>query len=140
MADAIAGVLDCDRIAEAGAAFNQQAARMSGGGIVAAAPRFIEYGARATVLLVPGLFRVDLQPMQETLGLHVRALGPDPVRWEADPEAWDTYRRDSSEPMQFRGSVDFAGQPLGIEVRAIMITDTEAGGIYLSARAAIVPR
>jgi hypothetical protein len=131
-------VLDADRAAEAGAAFGQAATRPPWGGLVVASARFIEHGVRSTVLLVPGLFRADLSPTPETLGLQLRELSNHPTSWQAAPDTWDLLRRQASqEPIQLRGEFDLPGRRLQAELRLIMIGDSEAGGAYLCARAAV---
>ena len=85
-------VLDPGRAAAAGGAFGQLASAPPAGGLLLASSRLVEIGARATVLLAPGLFRLDLTPQEETLGVLTRPLTRDPVHWRADESAWDGYR------------------------------------------------
>ena len=54
--------------------------------------RLVEVGVRAPILLAPGLFRLDLTPQEETLGVLTRPLGPHPAHWRADQSTWDGYR------------------------------------------------
>ena len=42
---------------------------MAGGGLLISAARLVEFNCRAAILIAPGLFRFDLTPLQETLGL-----------------------------------------------------------------------
>ena len=58
-----------------GRALGQLAAALPGGGLLITASRLVEFGARAAILLAPGLFRLDLTPQEETLGLYPRPLG-----------------------------------------------------------------
>src|SRR5204863_6765660 len=58
----IAGLLSPDRAAAEGAGIGQLAAALPGGGLLISASRLVEFGARAAILLAPGLFRLDLTP------------------------------------------------------------------------------
>ena len=69
-------LLSPDRAAAEGAALGQLACELPGGGLLITASRLVEFGARATILLAPGLFRLDFTPQEETLGLYPRPLGP----------------------------------------------------------------
>ena len=103
-----------------------------------ASARFIEHGVRTTVALAPGLFRVDIYPSPESLGLHLRDLSGYRIGWQASTDAWDLLRRgDTHEPIIMVGELATAERHLMIELRLIMIGDLEAGGAYLCARAAI---
>ena len=133
-------LFDCDRIAEAGAAFNQSAGRPPWGGLVVNSARFVRFGVRATVLHVPDLFRLDLQPVQDTLGIQMRSLCESNIHWEAEPDSWDALRdSESTRASGFQGFVELPGVRLGIATRVINILDAEAGGSYLAARAAVGP-
>jgi hypothetical protein len=134
-------LLDADRAAEAGAVWGQAATRPPWGGLVVAAAGFVEYGVRATMLIVPGLFRIDLQPMRETLSVRLRELGPHPTTWQASADTWDSLRTaGSNDPMTIHGSFDVPGRPLAAEVHMVTIADVEAGGAYVVARAAVGDR
>ena len=76
-------LLSPDRAAAEGAALGQLACELPGGGLLITASRLVEFGARAAILLAPGLFRLDFTPQEETLGLYPRALGPWEVEWRA---------------------------------------------------------
>ena len=67
---AAAELLNPDRAAAEGAALGQLACELPGGGLLITASRLVEFGARAAILLAPGLFRLDLTPREETLGLY----------------------------------------------------------------------
>jgi hypothetical protein len=51
------------------------------GGLALSCAKPIEEGARAALLLAPGLFRVDVCPREDTLKLQVRSLGDGPCDW-----------------------------------------------------------
>ncbi len=130
-------VLDPDRAAAAGGAFGQLASAPPAGGLLLASSRLVEIGARATVLLAPGLFRLDLTPQEETLGVLTRPLTRDPVRWEADESAWDGYRDAAGGlvPLELRGRFELADGPLTVAVRVLSIADSAAGAVHFASRA-----
>src|SRR5262245_22139274 len=97
----VEALFDCERVAEAGAAFNQSAGRPAWGGLVVCSARYVEFGTRATVLHVPNLFRLDLQPVQDTLGVQLRSLAARNITWEAEPDSWDALR--DAEPTHASG-------------------------------------
>src|SRR5687767_2625303 len=105
-------LLDPERAAEAGASFGQLACRLPEGGLLISAARLVEFNFRATVLLAPGLFRLDLTPLQETLGVVPRALTPHPVHWRAQEDTWDGYREEAHAPMELRALFDLPEGPL----------------------------
>ena len=85
-------LLDPDRAAAAGAALGQLACALPDGGLLLSASRLVEFNVRAPILLAPGLFRLDLTPQEETLGVLTRPLSGHPVHWRADQSTWDGYR------------------------------------------------
>jgi hypothetical protein len=109
-------LLDPARAATAGAPHGQLASAMSGGALRLSCHKLIEDAARATILLVPGLLRLDVRPLEDSLQVFARALHPVPPRWElvdgtADEAATDEpYRREwrvdaPLEPHPVRGLV-----------------------------------
>ena len=56
------GLLDPRPAAEAGALHNQLATALPGGGLALSCHKLVEDAARCTVLLAPGLFRLDVSP------------------------------------------------------------------------------
>ena len=117
----MADLLDPDAAARAGAAIGQLATRLDGGGLLISASRLVEFNCRATILIAPGLFRFDLTPQQETLGLATRPLGDHALRWEAEEASWDSYRDQASRDA-----------PL-----VLSFTDRDAGAVHFVAKAEI---
>ena len=104
---AAAELLSPDRAAAEGAALGQLACALDDGGLLITASRLVEFGARAAILLAPGLFRLDLTPQEETLGLYPRVLGGWEVDWRAAEESWDGYRDPSGPaPIELHGTFD----------------------------------
>src|SRR5262249_34698000 len=113
LAPDVAALLDPARAVAEGAALGQLAARLPGGGLLITASRLVEFGARAAILLAPGLFRLDLTPQEETLGLYPRPLGPWEVEWRAGEDSWDGYRDPKGPaPIELAGTFAIPGGPL----------------------------
>jgi hypothetical protein len=132
-------LLDPDAAAQAGAAFGQLASRLPRGGLLISAARLVEFNCRAAILIAPGLFRFDLTPLQETLGVAPRPLGEHSLHWEAEESSWDAYREQSSReaPLELRGVVDIPDDPLLAWVHVLSFTDRDAGAVHFVAKAEI---
>ena len=135
----MADLLDPDAAARAGASFGQLATRLDGGGLLISSSRLIEFNCRATMLIAPGLFRFDLTPQQETLGMAPRPLGEHGLHWEAAESSWDAYRDPANReaPLELRGVVDIPDDPLLAWVHVLSFTDRDAGAVHFVAKAEI---
>ena len=133
----MADLLDPDRAAEAGAAIGQLASRLPNGGLLLSASRLVEINCRAAILIAPGLFRFDLTPQQETLGVAPRPLGEHGLHWEAEEASWDAYREQASRdaPLELRGVVDIRDDPILAWVHVLSFTDRDAAAVHFVAKA-----
>jgi hypothetical protein len=129
-------LLDPDRAAEAGAAIGQLASRLAGGGLLLSTSRLVEFNCRAAILIAPGLFRFDLTPQQETLGVAPRPLGEHSLHWEAEEASWDAYRQQKSReaPLELRGLVNVPDDPILAWVHILSFTDRDAGAVHFVAK------
>jgi len=135
---AAAELLSADRAASEGAALGQLACGLPGGGLLITASRLVEFGARAAILLAPGLFRLDLTPREETLGLYPRALCPWDVEWRAAEESWDGYRDPKGPaPIELAGRFDVPGDPLTAWVHVLSFTERDALATHFVAKCEI---
>jgi hypothetical protein len=135
-----AELLSPDRAVAEGAALGQLACALPGGGLLITASRLVEFGARAAILLAPGLFRLDLTPQEETLGLYPRALCPWEVEWRAGEESWDGYRDPSGPaPIELLGRFDVPGGPLRAWVHVLSFTERDALATHFVAKCEIRP-
>ena len=135
---AAAELLSPDRAVAEGAALGQLACALDGGGLLITASRLVEFGARAAILLAPGLFRLDLTPQEETLGLYPRVLGGWEVDWRAGEESWDGYRDPSGPaPIELLGIFEQAGLRAWIHV--LSFTERDALATHFVAKAEIRP-
>ena len=133
---AAAGPLDPDAAAEAGAAFGQRACALPDGGLLISSSRLVELNCRATVLLAPGVFRLDLTPQQETMGVVPRPLTPHPVHWRAQETTWDGYRDTAgAEPMELAGLFELPEGPLLAWLHVLSFVDRDAGAVHFVAKA-----
>jgi hypothetical protein len=129
-------VLDPGRAAAAGAAFGQLACALPGGGLMISAARLVEFDVRATILLAPGLFRLDLTPQEETLGVLTRPLTAHPVHWRADQSTWDGYRdAGGAAPLELHGLFGLPDGPLTCWLHILSFTDRDAAAVHFVAKA-----
>jgi hypothetical protein len=131
-------VLDPGRAASAGAAFGQLASALPAGGLLISASRLVELNVRATILLAPGLFRLDLTPQEETLGVLTRPLTSHPVHWRADQSTWDGYREaDRVAPFELHALFDLPDGPLTGWLHILSFNDRDAAAVHFVAKAEI---
>jgi len=130
--------LDPDAAARAGAAIGQLATELAGGGLLISTSRLVEFNCRAAILIAPGLFRLDLTPQQETLGVLPRPLGDHGIHWEAEEASWDAYRKQSrDDPLELRGLIDVPDDPMLAWVHVLSFTDRDAAAVHFVAKAEI---
>jgi hypothetical protein len=133
-------LLSPDRAVAEGAALGQLACELEGGGLLITASRLVEFGARATILLAPGLFRLDFTPQEETLGLYPRPLGPWEVEWRANEQTWDGYRDPSGPaPIELAGRFEVPGGALSAWIHVLSFTERDALATHFVAKAEIRP-
>jgi len=90
-------LLELGAAAAAGAAHGQLASPLSGGGIALSGHKVVEQGARALVLHLPGVLRIDVRPLEDGLQVIPRPLRDAPLAWEIDPAAMTDYGRTAEE-------------------------------------------
>ena len=131
-------LLSPDRAAAEGAALGQLACELPDGGLLITASRLVEFGARATILLAPALFRLDFTPQEETLGLYPRALGPWEVEWRANERTWDGYRDPKGPgPIELAGRFEVPGATLNAWIHVLSFTERDALATHFVAKAEI---
>jgi hypothetical protein len=127
-------LLNPDRAAADGAALGQLACELPDGGLLITASRLVEFGARATILLAPGLFRLDFTPQEETLGLYPKTLGPE-AEWHANEQTWDGYRDPKGPgPIELMGTFD---NGLRVWIHVLSFTERDALATHFVAKAEI---
>jgi hypothetical protein len=135
-----AELLSPDRAVSEGAALGQLACALPDGGLLITASRLVEFGARAAILLAPGLFRLDFTPQEETLGLYPRVLGPWEVEWRAAEETWDGYRDPTGPaPIELHGAFDGPAGRFTAWIHVLSFTERDALATHFVAKAEIRP-
>lgn len=132
-------LLDPRPAAEAGAPHGQLASALTGGGLALSCHKLVEDAARATVLLVPGLLRLDARPVQDTLQVMTRSLHPRIVRWELlDPQALRDYKN-TAEPFRMTWALELPLEPRPIlgRVSLVMTADVEHGLAHFATHAVL---
>jgi hypothetical protein len=138
VARAAVELLSPDRAATEGAALGQLACTLPRGGLLITASRLVEFGCRAAILLAPGLFRLDLTPQEETLGLYPRALCDFGVEWRAAEATWDGYRDPAGPaPMELHGRFAAPDGPLDAWVHVLSFTERDALAAHFVAKCEI---
>ena len=131
-------LLSPDRAVLEGAALGQLACTLDDGGLLITSSRLVEFGARAAILLAPGLFRLDFTPQEETLGLYPRALGPWEVDWRAGEATWDGYRDPRGPgPIELAGIFEVPGGRLTAWIHVLSFTERDALATHFVAKCEI---
>jgi hypothetical protein len=88
--------LDAGAANAAGAGHGQIASAVADG-VAVSAHKLVEEGARAQLLVLPGLLRVDVRPLPDGLQVVPRPLDGTELGWEIDPEAVTDYGKTAVE-------------------------------------------
>jgi hypothetical protein len=88
--------LDPAAATRAAAHHGQLASGLPGGGLALSCHKLVEDGARVMMLLAPGLFRLDVRPVEDTLHVMTRSLH-EGARWGTEPAAATDYGRKAEE-------------------------------------------
>jgi hypothetical protein len=142
MDGAVAGalsLLDPGPAAAVGAAHGQLASTLPGGGLALSCHKLVEDAARATVLLAPGLLRLDARPVEDTLQVMTRSLHPSLVRWKMLDDAIVREYKTGSEPYRLNWAVAVPLEPRRIlgRVTLSMTADLERGVAHFVAQAVL---
>jgi hypothetical protein len=113
----VAELLDPEPAGVAGAAHGQLASALPGGGLALSAHKLVEEGARALLLYVPGLLRIDVCPLEDGLQVIPRVLCDAGLGWEVDQEAVTDYGKRAEETPQpalvrFRLALELEPRPV----------------------------
>jgi hypothetical protein len=95
--------------AVAGAVHGQIASRLPDGGLALSGHKVVEEGARALLLYVPGLMRIDVLPLEDGLQVIPRVLADAGLRWEVEESALTEYGKTAEQtPMPAQVEFRFA--------------------------------
>jgi hypothetical protein len=120
----------------------QLASALSHGGLAISCHKLVEDGARTQLLHVPGLFRIDVRPVQDTLHVTTRSLAPGPMRWNTSREPFTDYGKrgeDTREPavVGFSFVVQAEPHPLAGRISVASTVDRDSGMTHFVAHAIV---
>lgn len=136
----MADLLDATRAADARHA--QIASALSNGGLALSCHKLVEDGARAQLLRVPGLFRLDVRPVEDTLQVTTRSLHDHPTRWSTSREPFVDYGKTGEhtpEPsvLSFSFVVEAEPYPLAGRITIASTVDRERAITHFVAHAIV---
>jgi len=89
-------MLDPVGAAAAGTGHGQLASAVAAG-LSLSGHKLVDEGARALLLYVPGVVRIDVKPLEDGLMVVPRAFGDAQLGWEVDPSAVTDYGKTAEE-------------------------------------------
>jgi hypothetical protein len=133
--------LDPAAAARAGARHHQLASGLPGGGLALSCHKLVEDGARVMMLLAPGLFRLDVRPVEDTLQVMTRSLH-EGARWGTEAAAATDYGRKAEEtPEPARAEFTFFAElerrPVLARIALSSTVDRERGLTHFVAHAIV---
>lgn len=137
----MADPVDVAAAAAAGAAHGQIASAMPGG-VALSAHKLVEEGARALLLILPGVLRIDVRPLADGLQVVPRPLGDSEIGWEVDRGAVTDYGKTAEETVQpalvgFRMAVWTGERPLGGRLLLAYTRDHQGGPTHFVGHAVL---
>lgn len=105
------------------------------GAIALSSAKPIEEGARAALLLAPGLFRLDITPREDTLKIQVRNLSAGACEWSDGGQPSVALAFDGPAISAHTLRIDVAGRRANVLISATR--DTERGLMEFVAQALI---
>ncbi len=135
-----AKLLDPAAATEAGALHGQMASGLVGGGLSLSCHKLVEDGARTLVLLAPGLFRLDVRPVEDTLQVMTRSLHAEEARWGTEQAPVTDYGKraeDTPEPyrLEFTFYLDIEPHPIMARIMLNSTVDKDRGLTHFVAQA-----
>ena len=129
-------LLDPSAAASAGAPHGQLASAMPGG-LRLSCHKIVEDAARATILLVPGLLRLDVRPLEDSLQVLARALHPVPPHWQLTGGTADEAATDEPYRLDWAVELPLEPRPIRGRVSLTMTADLERGLAHFVAHAVL---
>ena len=134
-------MLDPAAAAAAGAAHGQLASEVAAG-LALSGHKLVEEGARAQLLVLPGVLRIDVRPLEDGLQVIPRVLADRPLGWEVDPSAMTDYGHTAEETrlpavVVFRFAIWDEEQPLAGRVIVSYTRAVEHGPTHFNAHAVL---
>jgi hypothetical protein len=113
----------------------QLTSELAGGGLALSCAKPIEEGARAALLLAPGLFRLDVTPREDTLKIGVRNLSRGPCEWADGGQPLVVLAFDGPAISAHTLRIDVDGRRASVLISATR--DPEHGRMHFVAQAAV---
>ena len=137
----MSGLLDPAAAAAAAARHGQLASGLPGGGLALSCHKLVEDGARVMLLLAPGMFRLDVRPVEDTLQVMTRSLH-EGARWGTEPSAATDYGRKAEQtPEPARADFTFFAEleprPILARIALTSTVDRERGLTHFVAQAIV---
>jgi hypothetical protein len=137
----VSALLDPAAAARAGERHAQLASGLPGGGLALSCQKLVEDGARTLMLIAPGLFRLDVRPVEDTLHVMTRSLHED-ARWGTEPAAATDYGRKADEtPEPARADFTFYAEleprPVLARIALMSTVDRDRGVTHFVAHAIV---
>jgi hypothetical protein len=122
-------------------AHGQLASALPLGGLAVSCHKLVEDGARAQLLHVPGLFRLDVRPVEDTLQVTNRSLHDAPTRWSTSETQFSEYhdKPEGREPsvVGFTFVVDAEPFPIAGRISLASTVDRDSGVTHFVAHAIV---
>ena len=131
--------LDAAATREAGLPHGQLVSSTEGG-LVLSSQKLVEIGARALLLIVPGVFRFDARPEEDSLQVMTRALGDEPPLWEAVDNPPSAYGEEDQTEEPYRAGWHFTAGDLEGRVQLLTTLDLVAGARHFALHAVVRER
>ena len=127
-----------DPAAATAAPHGQLASALPEGGLAVSCHKLVEDGARTQILHVPGLFRLDVRPVEDTLQVSTRSLHSAPTRWSTAEAPFTDYGK-AAEPAVVGFSFVVEAEPLPLAGRISLAStiDRESGVTHFVAHAVV---
>ena len=137
----MSGLLDPAAATAAAARHSQLASGLPGGGLALSCHKLVEDGARVMMLLAPGLFRLDVRPVEDTLQVMTKSLH-EGARWGTQPSAATDCGRTAAEtPEPSRADFTFFAEieprPVLARITVLSTVDRERGLTHFVAQAIV---
>jgi hypothetical protein len=135
----VAEALDPDAAAKAGERHGQLASALPAGGLALSCHKLVEDGARAQILHLPGVFRLDVRPIEDTLQVTTRSLHDRPTRWRTDHAPFSDYGGEAREPavVAFEFVIQAEPHPLAGRISLFSTLDRASGVTHFVAHAIV---
>jgi len=128
-------VIDPHAAATAAARHGQLASGLPGGGMALSCHKLVDDGARVMLLLAPGLFRLDVRPVEDTLHVMTRSLH-EGARWGTEPEA-RYARREEPSRAEFTFYAELDPRPILARIEVLSTIDRENAVTHFVAHAIV---